>query len=192
MTVPARTGTCRQCGEVFQKRGAMQSACSLECALEQSRDKQRKAADKAQRKVDARRREDLKSASDWRRECQVAFNRYIRARDHGKPCVSSGRPFSDITFGGRTDAGHYRSTGAASHLRFNFLNCWGQSVHDNRHLSGNTVEYRRGLIKRIGLERVEAIENDNAPRTFSIEWLRRAKRLFSKRARYYEKRRGIK
>jgi hypothetical protein len=34
----------------------------------------------------------------------------------------------------------------------------GQSVHDNRDLHGNLIAYREGLIKRIGVERFDALE----------------------------------
>jgi hypothetical protein len=62
---------------------------------------------------------------------------------------------------GKFDAGHYRTVKAASQLRFNEDNCHGQSVHDNQHLSGNVVEYRINLCKRIGEDRVQALENNN-------------------------------
>ena len=170
MTLKRKDKACRVCKKIFtpQYNATGQIVCSWECAIEQSRQKQQKAAEKAQKKRDAKVLDDIKPRSRRIAEAQVAFNRYIRARDYGKPCISSGREYRDIVFGGKMDAGHYRSTGAASHLRFNLLNCWGQSVRDNRHLSGNAVEYRKGLIKRIGEERVVALENDNEPRKFDI------------------------
>ena len=69
------------------------------------------------------------------------------------------------------DAGHYRSTGAASHLRFKEDNCHAQSKHDNQYKSGNAVEYRIRLIERIGLERVEALESDNQPKKWERDEL---------------------
>jgi len=186
-----RTGTCRQCGEEYLKRAPLQKACSLDCALAMARQKRQKAQEKERRKRDAKVRERLKTRSQWLKEAQAAFNGYIRARDHGKPCISCGSEFGDVVFGGKADAGHYRSTGAAGHLRLNFLNCHVQCVRCNRHLSSNAVAYRRGLVKRIGEDRVINLENDNEPRSFDIEYLRRAKKIFNKRARYYRKRRGI-
>jgi len=93
--------------------------------------------------------------------------------------------------GSRVDAGHYRSRGAAPHLRFNVFNCHAQSVKDNRHLSGNIVEYRMRLIERIGLERVERLEQDHSYRKYTAEYLKRVKIIFSKRARFYEKHRNV-
>jgi hypothetical protein len=83
--------------------------------------------------------------------------------------------------GGRYDAGHYRSTGSASHLRFDEANCHAQRKQCNRYGAGRAVDYRIGLIKRIGLERVEALEASNSPR----KWTREA--LIAIRETYQEK-----
>jgi hypothetical protein len=133
------------------------------------------------------RKEKLKSASDWNKEAQAAVNKYIKFRDHGRPCISCGCELS-VNYGGTTDCGHYRSRGSASHLRFNLLNMASQCSRCNRYLSGNVVEYRKELINRIGAERVEQLESDNQPRKFNVEYLKRVKRIFNKRARFYEKR----
>jgi len=53
-----------------------------------------------------------------------------------------------------------------------------QSKHDNRWLAGNAVDYRLGLIARIGLERVEALENDNVPHKWTREDLTFIKALY--------------
>ena len=73
------------------------------------------------------------------------------------------------------DAGHYRSRGSAPHLRFDERNCHAQSKKDNRYLSGNAVDYRIGLIARIGLEAVESLESDQTPRKWTIEELKAIK-----------------
>ena len=70
------------------------------------------------------------------------------------------------------DAGHYRSRGAASHLRYHPDNCHAQSKYENRHRAGNAVEYRVGLIARIGLAAVEALEADNRVHHWTHDELR--------------------
>ncbi|VEB00995.1 bacteriophage Lambda NinG protein [Klebsiella pneumoniae] len=70
--------------------------------------------------------------------------------------------------GSAIDASHYRSRGAASHLKFNVFNVHSACTRCNRQLSGNAVEYRIRLIERIGLDRVERLETDNEPRRFDI------------------------
>ncbi len=139
------------------------------------------------------RKEALKSKSQWDKEAQSAFNRYIRIRDEGKSCVSCDSPLigkSNYLTGSAIDASHYRSRGAASHLKFNVFNVHSACTRCNRQLSGNAVEYRIRLIERIGLERVERLESDNEPRRFDIPYLQRIKSIFTRRARALEKRRA--
>lgn len=138
---------------------------------ERAKAKAVKAAQKVERETTRARKEALKRIPDLIKEAQIVFNAFIKARDRlaGYPCVSSGRVLD--WSGNMVDAGHYRSTGAASHLRFNEDNCHAQSKHDNQYKSGNAVEYRIRLIERIGLERVEALENDNQPKKWERDEL---------------------
>lgn len=108
--------------------------------------------------------EKLMTLSDHIQLCQKVFNTYIRLRDKGKPCISSGRPLI-----AKYDAGHYYSCGAYPNLRFNEDNCHGQSVHDNRDKHGNLIEYRERLIERIGMERFLTLEAmKNISRNYTI------------------------
>ncbi len=120
-----------------------------------------RAAAKVERAEIKRRKEAIKTIPMLVREAQIAFNAFIRARDQaaGHLCISSGRPLD--WSGNAVDAGHYRSTGAAPHLRFNEDNCHAQSKFDNQWRAGNVVDYRIKLIERIGLARVEALEANN-------------------------------
>jgi hypothetical protein len=171
------------CGQRFKPTMSTQKVCSVACAIAISKDsKLQKVAAKAitkQARQDLQeRREKLKTKGEHLREAQTAFNAYIRERDRlaGYACISSGRPLD--WNGNAVDAGHYRSTGAAPHLRFDENNCHAQSKHDNRYLSGNVAEYRLGLIQRIGLAAVEALEADQAPRRYTIEDLQAIKALY--------------
>ena len=168
--------------------GSLRAFCCYECLRSYTESERGQKAVRSLKRQDVReRKEKLKTRRDYMKEAQVAFNRFVRIRDSHKPCISSGRPLEQNSIGGGYDAGHYRSTGAASHLRFNLFNCHAQSKHDNRYLSGNVAEYRIGLIKRIGLERVERLESDNTPRSFTVEYLKRVKSIFNKRANLYER-----
>ncbi|HAL69298.1 MAG TPA: ninG protein [Pseudomonas sp.] len=176
------------CGQRFKPMLSTQKVCSPACALAMAKDpKLQKVAAKAitkQKRQDLQeRREKLKTKGEHLREAQAAFNAYIRERDRlaGYACISSGRPLD--WNGNAVDAGHYRSTGAASHLRFDEKNCHAQSKHDNRYLSGNVAEYRLGLIQRIGLAAVEALEADQAPRRYTIEDLQAIKALYRQKLR---------
>lgn len=141
-------------------------------------DAERKAKLKVERAVDRRKREEQKRISELIADAQYHFNAFIRERDRqaGHPCISSGRALN--WSGNAVDAGHYRSTGAASHLRFNEDNCHAQSKHDNKWLAGNAVDYRIALIARIGLERVEALESNNQVHKWTREELIAIKALY--------------
>ena len=88
-----------------------------------------------------------------KKAAQSAFNAYIRARDSKEPCISCQKHHT-----GQYHAGHFKTTGARSELRFNEDNCHKQCAPCNNHLSGNIEHYRPNLIKKIGLERVEALD----------------------------------
>lgn len=165
--VRQRKCAVKSCRTPFQPRSMTHKTCSPECAIAHV------AAEKARK--DRRERQEglakLKRRADYLKEAQKAFNAYIRERDRqrGYACISSGRPLD--WSGNAVDAGHYRSTGSAPHLRFNEDNCHAQSKHDNQYKSGNAVDYRLGLIARIGLARVEALESNQAPQKWTVEQL---------------------
>ena len=187
-----RTRRCSLCRKKVEAEsaviGSLKAFCSMEHLIEFSRSAAgKKIKQSAEKKVIKETKERLKTRSDRMRDAQAAFNRYIRARDRGKPCICCGRSQGDIKHGGAVDAGHYRSRGSAPWLKFNLLNCHSQLAYCNRYLSGNAVGYRAGLIERIGLERVERLERDNSPRRFDAEYLDRVKRIFTKRAKFYER-----
>lgn len=125
---------------------------------------------------------------DMLKEAQKAFNAVIRARDQNAPCISCGRPLYNSGIGGGFDAGHYRSIGSSPGTRFNYWGVRGQCKRCNRYLSGNVVEYRKNLIKIIGLDKVEAIENDNRPKRWNIEYLQRLIKICKKAKKRYTRR----
>lgn len=208
MRKPSRR-KCKVCGEYFVPKFhdirirwccpehgailAMEEREKEKVKAAAKRIKEQKEAEKVGRKRRKAKRESLKSKSQWDKEAQSAFNRYIRVRDEGKPCVSCGNPLivkSNYLTGSAIDASHYRSRGAASHLKFNVFNVHSACTRCNRQLSGNAVEYRIRLIERIGQERVERLESDNDPRRFDIPYLQRIKSIFTRKARALEKRRA--
>ena len=144
----------------------------MKCAIAFSKRKaeeKRKKQEKSDRLEASRRmrerKEKLKSRSDWLKDLQRVFNEFIRLRDVDLPCISCGRYHQ-----GQYHAGHYRSVGACPELRFNEDNVHKQCSACNSHLSGNILEYRLGLIEKIGLERVEFLERqDHPPLKLSVE-----------------------
>lgn len=174
---------CRACPVKFVRVRPLQVACSWPCAQVVAY----KARAKAERIEDKARREKLKTRSDHMKAAQVAVNRYVRLRDAGLGCISCGaRP--DDKFGGAMDCGHYLSRGSSPHLRFHLWNMALQCVKENRYLGGAAGKFRLGLIARIGLEKVETLESMQGPAKFTVEYLIRLKRVFTKKANRAEKR----
>ena len=169
---PPKQHKCKECGEYYTKFRSTQQVCSVKCAMAMGKRKaeeKRKKLEKADRLEASRRmrerKEKLKSRPDWLKEAQKAFNEFIRLRDKDLPCISCGRYHE-----GQYHAGHYRSVGACPELRFNEDNVHKQCSACNNHLSGNILEYRLGLIEKIGLERVEFLERrDHSPLKLSVE-----------------------
>lgn len=180
------TKLCKTCREPFEPRKMGQRVCSPECALSLAisiRGKTAKAEGIKERRADKVRKMAMKSRGDWIKEAQTAFNAWIRARDSGQPCICCGRISSGAVHGGDFDAGHYRSRGSAPHLRFDERNVHAQLKQCNRYDSGNVVGYRMGLIERIGLTAVEALEADQEPRRHSIDDLKAIKADYTARAK---------
>jgi hypothetical protein len=148
----------------------MQSVCGPACAsrLVRARSKQKKEQERAQVKE---RKAALKRIPDLIKEAQREFNAFVRERDKDKPCICCGRPLGTSDVGGAFDCGHYRSTGSAPHLRFDERNAHGQTKACNRYGAGRAVDYRIGLIARIGREAVEALEADNRVHKWTREEL---------------------
>ena len=176
----------KKCKVCRKPNRPFKTTCSIECEAElglKLLEKAKRAEAKQVRAVDKVRKEKLKSRSDWMREAQQAFNAFIRKRDQlaGHRCISSGKVLD--WSGNATDCGHFRSVGSAPQCRFNENNAHAQSKHDNRYLSGNAIEYRKGLIERIGLQAVEELEANNTVQKWSIDDLKQIKEKYRQKFR---------
>jgi len=92
-----------------------------------------------------------KSYAELKKKAVNVFNSWIRNRDRNLGCISCGS-FNQI------QAGHYYSAGHYELLRFNEDNVHSQCLRCNYFLSGNLTHYRENLIKKIGIERVEMLD----------------------------------
>lgn len=190
MTIRAyrpREKACRHCDAQFMATRPMQHACGVDCALALAKAKREKAAANQAKKeravhraARAAARAKLKTRADHLRDCQAAFNAWIRARDADLPCICCGSygEGEDWLTGGKWDAGHYLSRGSHPEIRFEPDNCHKQLKSCNAGSSkyarkGRTVAegYRLRLIEKIGLERVEWLEGPHEHRHYTIEEL---------------------
>ena len=165
---------CLYCKKEFSEGGHLKVVCSAECSINlilKTPEKARLKIAAAQRKETRLQLDALRTKPQLVAVAQKAFNEFIRSRDTGKPCISCGAALIASALGGGFDAGHYRSVGSAVHMRFVEDNAHGQCKYCNRHLSGNHVAYRAGLIARIGVTAVEFIEADATLRKYTKEGL---------------------
>ncbi|HHF4806158.1 TPA: recombination protein NinG [Haemophilus influenzae] len=165
MSKPKET-KCKVCGKAFVKTfSSTQKVCSPECAIKLARDNAKKVQERAEKKKQRERKAKLKSRSEWLKEAQAVFNKFIRLRDKNEPCISCGRYHQ-----GQYHAGHYRSVGACPELRFCELNVHKQCAPCNDHKSGNIIEYRINLVNKIGADKVAWLERqDHEPKKYTIE-----------------------
>jgi hypothetical protein len=183
---PPKMVKCKACGTLFTRVRPMQKACSVSCAVDLSKISAAKAESKqkkAERRQDKAKLDAMRTLPQLIKVAQSAFNAYVRARDAGKCCISCGNQLPIDAIGGAFDCGHYRSVGSAPHLRFDELNAHGQCKHCNRYLSGNHVEYRKGLIARLGEDAVDCLECDQEARKYSKNDLISLTEEYRRRAR---------
>ncbi len=176
MIGPARKSkTCANpaCSTQFVPSQLGQKVCGYKCGLaikDVNHDRAKKALAQIGRKEIRSAKERIKTRGDHMREAQAAFNTWIRHRDVGQPCVSCGRHHN-----GQWHAGHYRTVGGNPELRFEPLNVWKQCAPCNNHKSGDIVNYRIELVKRIGAARVEWLEGPHEPKRYTTEDLKEIK-----------------
>lgn len=175
---------CRICKTQYTPRNTLQKVCSPSCAItlvKRNSELQQKQSEAKARAEWNERKKKVKPLSHWMSMTQRAFNDYIRARDEGCGCISCG-----TTTATEYHAGHYRTTAAASQIRFNEDNVSLQCASCNVHHSGAITAYRINLVAKIGLERVLALENNNTPHRYTRE------ELDTLRASYRAKTRSLK
>lgn len=169
---PRKPKTCanEECRASFAPQRLGQKVCSPACGLatkEVNANKAKKALADLGRKELRAAKEKIKTRAEHMQDAQRAFNTWVRERDAKLPCISCGRHHQ-----GKYDAGHYRTVGSNPALRFEPLNCHRQCSPCNTHKSGDIVNYRIELVKRIGAELVEWLEGPHEPRRYTIEDLK--------------------
>jgi len=141
----------------FEPNGT-QIYCCTDCLLEdmQTERYKREVSVRIKKEEAVKRKklkEGLKSHADYIKDLQKVFNQFIRLRDSELPCISCGATNVE-----EFHAGHYIAS-TFQVLRFNENNVHKQCSRCNTHLRGNLIPYRIELIKKIGLEAVEVLEN---------------------------------
>jgi len=158
----------------------MARVCSPKCAIEWAGSQEAtKHVKKAKNVENIKARKALKTRSDWIKDTQKAFNKYIRSRDDGKPCISCNEtnPFVRDKWGGVWDCGHWKGVGAYPELRFEELNAHRQCKSCNGASHGKAEkireQYDANIVWRIGAEGVSSIlAQANTPKKYTIDELK--------------------
>jgi DNA-directed RNA polymerase subunit M/transcription elongation factor TFIIS len=143
--------SCKKCGENFTPFSTLDKHCYVCKKTEQAL----KNLAKIKKEKVKKQKEDLLTVSDYLKLAQQVFNKWVRLRDKDQPCISCGKEINGVRH-----ASHYLSSGGHSAVRFHPDNVWVSCYKCNVMLSGNGIEYRMRLIKKIGLERVEWLEEN--------------------------------
>lgn len=160
---------CKNCKCVTDRKYGLNYLCSPECGYEYSKkiaDKRRSKEKSESRRKDREKLKSLKTRPEWLKECQTVFNKYIRLRDAGLPCISCSHPDDGSR---QRHASHYKSVGGNPALRFDPSNCHSSCSICNNWLSGNLVPYRVALIAKVGQAEVDRLEGPQEPLKLTIE-----------------------
>ncbi len=170
--VKLKTKPCKVCKKPMKVFNSLQKACSVTCAKEYVIQKSEKEFKKETKRL----KDKSKSKSDWLKEAQKEFNRYIRARDFYDPCISCGT-MKSVQYA----AGHYFTRGAHPELRFNEDNVHKQcNKYCNLENSGNIAAYRVKLKKKIGEERLRILEGKHKQKNYTIDDIKEIKEKYKK------------
>ena len=132
----------------------MQYIYSPYCAVIRLQQSRGRTAEKESKEKTKAMKIGLLTHSDYLKMLQTVFNAFIRKRDAELPCISCGTQ-KNVEYA----AGHFYPT-TYQYLRFNEDNVHKQCNKScNMMKRGNLLEYRPALIKKIGMERVEVLDN---------------------------------
>ena len=125
--------------------------------------------------------EDLETIQDLVKATQIVFNKYIRLRDKDELCISCKQKPK------KSNAGHYYNANNHWNVRFDENNVHLQCEHCNTFLSGNLINYRENLLKKIGAEEFNVLEGKSkVTRKFTKEELKEIIETYKKKIKEYE------
>lgn len=181
--------TCRECKCKYIPKRILSPVCeSYECKVGYAIKAAQKSAisrKKREQRETKVKLDGLKTRQEHLKDAQQWVNKYVRLRDRYQGCISCDKP---TDWGKQWHASHFRSTKAASAVRFNLWNIHKSCSVCNNWLSGNLSEYEPRLIAKIGQEKVDWLKSQNQTVTYSIEYLKRLKGIFKKKCARLEKR----
>jgi hypothetical protein len=168
---------CKNCKQPFEPIRFLQKYClNEECVkvwVEYEKTKQWK-------KTKAKMKNDLLTIQDYIKLAQQTFNKYIRLRDKGNVCISCQK------IPKKENAGHFYNANNHYNVRFDENNVHLQCEHCNTFLSGNLINYRENLLKKIGAEEFNVLEGKSkVTRKFTKEELKEIINTYKKKIKEF-------
>lgn len=169
---------CRNCKEKFEPVRFNQKYCLKDECI---RVFVEEAKSKAWKKTKKNMQENLETIQDLVKATQIVFNKYIRLRDKDELCISCKQKPK------KSNAGHFYNANNHWNVRFNEDNVHLQCEHCNTFLSGNLINYRENLLKKIGEGKFQLLEAEaNKTRKFTKEELKEIIETYKKKIKQYE------
>ena len=169
---------CKNCKEKFEPVRFNQKYCFNKMCVDAW---VQEAKVKNWKKTKKKMQEDLETIQDLVKATQIVFNKYIRLRDKHELCISCKQ------IPKKSNAGHYYNANNHWNVRFNEDNVHLQCEHCNTFLSGNLINYRENLLKKIGEGKFQLLEAQaNKTRKFTKEELKEIIETYKKKIKEYE------
>lgn len=151
---------CLNCKDKFIPKRFLEKFCEKEecvnASVKYAIEKVRANKDKKWKAEKSVLRNELKTLGQYEADAKKSFQRYIRTRDTGLPCISCGTQNAK-----EIHASHYFNANLYSGLIFDERNVNASCDYCNVYLSGNLIGYRKGLVERFGKEFVEQLESES-------------------------------
>lgn len=161
---PVKLKKCVQCKTLFTPSSSLVKVCGMACALDYGKSVVKVNKVKQQK---IQKKEFLDNDKSFQKaKAQKSFNEFIRLRDAGLGCVSCDKPHDWM---GQWHASHFKTRGARPDLAFNEDNCHKACSVCNNYLSGNLVPYRAELERRIGIDRILALDVDCQTKKYTAQ-----------------------
>jgi len=167
---------CKYCRDKFEPLRFNQRFCLKTDCIQKAKDDHWKRVTKPKMK------KELLTVQDHIKIAQQVFNKWIRLRDKGQPCISCRDNFPK-----KENAGHYFNANNHWNVRFDEDNVHLQCEYCNTYRSGNLTNYQTNLIKKIGQTKYDELcEKSNKTRHFTIDELKQITEEYKKKIKNFE------
>lgn len=132
--------------------------CRFEYATKKPKELKKKTSERLDKEFKVRKRDyNQNKLSTRKRAAKEVCHEYIRLRDKNELCICCNEPLGEDY-----EAGHFWESGNFSFIRHHEDNIHGQRKQCNRFKGGDSGFYRENLIKKIGIKRVQWLDNNRS------------------------------